>query len=70
MNNACASLTCGATAFDLSFKSALFNLDDGQSLVTVSGGLVSPTWGEVDQQWATNAPLGENGMTYTVENNE
>ena len=38
----CATLTCGATAFDITFKSALFNLDDNQSIVTMAGGMISP----------------------------
>ena len=61
----CASLTCGATGFDVTFKSALFNLEDNQSLVTMAGGVVEPVWDGL--QWTTNSPLGENGMTYAVD---
>ena len=65
MKTECATLTCGATAFDVTFKSALFNLDDNQSLVTMAGGIISPVW--EGAQWTTNAPLGENGMTFAVD---
>ena len=70
MEPACATLSCGATAFDVTFKSALFNLEENQSSVTFAGGLPSPSWDGI--QWTTNAPLGLNGMTYNLdaENNE
>ena len=40
-HQSCASLSCGATGFDLTFNSAMFNLDDNQQ-TTFAGGL-SPT---------------------------
>ena len=61
----CATLTCGATAFDVTFKSALFNLDDNQNAVTLAGELISPEWDGT--QWTSKVPLGENGMTYDVD---
>ena len=65
---ACATLTCGATAFDVTFQSALFNLDADQSPVTLAGGLISPEWDGA--QWTSNLPIGENGMTYAVDVDE
>ena len=68
MKPSCATLTCGATAFDVSFKSALFDLDDNQNSVTLADGTIFPVWDGID--WTTNAPLGENGMTYHVDTNK
>ena len=68
MKPACATLTCGATEFDVTFQSALFNLDDDQSPVIFAGGLTPPLWNE--NQWTTNVPLGHDGMTYNVDSNK
>ena len=66
MKRACATLTCGATAFDVTFKSALFNLEDNQNRVNFDGGIISPSWDGV--QWNTNVPLCETGgMTYDID---
>ena len=54
--------------FDVTFQSALFNLDANQSPVTLAGGLISPEWDGA--QWTSNLPIGENGMTYAVDVDE
>ena len=36
----CATLSCGSTGFEITFQSALFNLDDGQSSATFAGGFL------------------------------
>ena len=61
---ACATLSCGATGFMISFQSALFNLDDDQVPATFGGGL-SPRWD--GEKWALNVALGQNGMTYNID---
>ena len=66
-SDTCASLSCGATGFDITFESELFNLDANQSPVTLVGGL-SPAWD--GSQWSINAPLGESGMTYEIDNDD
>ena len=68
MKAACATLTCGATVFDVAFKSSLVNLQDRQSSVTFAGGITSPSWDGI--QWTTNVPLGLNGMTYDIDTNK
>lgn len=64
MTGDCATLSCGATGFEITFQSALFNLDDGQSPATFAGGL-SPTWD--GGKWVLNAPLGESGMGHSID---
>ena len=64
MTGDCATLSCGATGFDITFESALFNLDDGQTSTFFSGGLF-PTWD--GSQWVLNAPLGESGMAHAID---
>ena len=61
--NDCVTLSCGATGFDITFESALFNLADGQQ-TTFAGGL-SPTWD--GSQWVLNALFGESGMTHSID---
>lgn len=68
MKAACATLTCGGTSFDITFKSALFNLDDNQNLVTFAGTVPAPAWNAVDTEWTATTPMGANGMTYTIHN--
>ena len=58
MRTECATFTNGATAFDITFKLALYNLDDNQSIVTMAGGIIFPVWN--GSQWITNTLLGEN----------
>ena len=67
MKGACATLTCGGTSFDITFKSALFDLADNQSVVTFDGTVPAPAWTAVDQEWTATAPMGQNGMTYTID---
>ena len=61
---ACASLSCGATGFMISFQSSLFNLDDNQIPAKFGGGL-SPRWD--GDKWALNVALGQNGMSYNID---
>ena len=61
----CATLQCGATDFDISFKSALFNLVDNQSQVSFAGGITSPAWD--GSQWTKTTPIGLNGMIYSID---
>ena len=63
-DEACASFSCGATGFMITFPSTLYNLDDDQVLATFVGGL-SPEWDGF--KWALNVALGQNGMTYTID---
>lgn len=60
----CASLSCGATGFMITFPSTLYNLDDDQVPATFSGGL-SPKWD--GSKWSLNVALGQNGMTYNLD---
>ena len=64
----CATLECGATSFDITFKSELFDLEDDQSPVTFATGIAAPVWDET--QWKANAPLDGDGVTYTINNDE
>ena len=63
MKTECATLSCDATNFGITFSSELFNLDN--SGTTFAGGL-APAWDGVDSEWFFNAPLGESGMTYNI----
>lgn len=65
MKPTCATLTCGATAFDVTFKSALFNLDDNERSFPFAGEITAPVWDGT--QWTANVPLGLDGMTYNVD---
>ena len=60
----CASLSCGATGFEITFDSALFNLEDHQAPPPFAGGL-SPTWN--GNKWSLNAPLEDTQMSYTID---
>ena len=59
----CATVSCGATGFDITFESALFNLDGAQQ-TTFAGGL-SATWD--GSKWVLNEPLGESGMAHSID---
>ena len=65
MKPECATLQCGATSFDVTFKSALFNFDDNQSPVTFAGMDVAPAWD--GGEWTKNVLIGSNGMTYEID---
>ena len=60
----CATLLCTGTGFEITFRSEVFNLDDGQSTATFAGGL-SPTWD--GSKWVLNVSLGEIGMTHNID---
>ena len=64
MKAECATLQCGATGFDVTFQSALFDLEDDQSLVTFDGGIASPVWDTT--QWTKTVALGSTGVTYDI----
>ena len=64
MKAECATLQCGATGFDVTFQSALFDLEDNQSLVTFAGGIASPVWDTTE--WTKTVALGSTGVTYDI----
>ena len=66
MKAECATLECDATSFDVTFKSALFNLDDNQSPLTFANGMTGPVWD--GSMWTKTIQIGTNGMTYTIDN--
>lgn len=60
----CMTLKCGALAFDITFKSGLFGLDDNQNGVSFDEGW-SPEW--AGNHWRISCSLGEHGMEYNID---
>lgn len=70
MKPECATLQCGATSFDVTFKSALFALEDNQPsgvkfASPFGGGVSAPAWDS--NQWTKNILLDSPAMTYEID---